>query len=234
MQNSTGRSFDKTISKTTLNDHIRTSPTSNIPIIQDASVRASNKLIMDTKFDLAALQNNSPYNVVKDKEVNARHAYNTKHIYNHDERYESFKPARSILVRAFTRKHTKLLNTWQDFSPKVPIMAKSMDAPMKYVSDPYPFGSKVLVVAAPEFSKYNAGDILQVFPIASVAPYKGDDSFIAPEYFYVHPDTNNVANCYTPPKNIQDPEFGYFMLPESRIIGTIQQANVDVQEEGSN
>ena len=213
--------FDKTLDKQSMNDFMMKNPAHmNVPIL---NVRPEGQILKYGK--------NSPFNVISEEKVQERRDYNDTKIFNILEMYHQFSPAQNILVRVFARNFTKFLDTWQDYSPKIPVFTKNQKGILKHAQDPYSFGLKAVIVSVPETAydtRIKPGDIVQIHGIDTTAPIPGDDNFLIPNHYFIHADTPNVRHFDAPPKDITNPEYGYFLLPAQNILGKLDYAELNI------
>lgn len=223
------KSFDKTTHNTSMQDYMSTNMNLKVPIIG----ANSKPPVEGPSLDSIPL----PYNVISEEQVKERELYNSELIFKFNPLYESFTPRDGVLVRVFARAYGKAMGLYQDYAPKIPVYTKAGKGILKYVSDPYPFGMKAVVVSTAPYldGSVNKGDIVQILPVDTLAPLPGDDTFIVPKHFFIHADTENILNYDTPPKDVSDPEFGYFLIPVSNIIGKLNGSPaMDVPEQTKN
>ena len=134
-----------------------------------------------------------------------------------DQNFRKVTPRYDILVRAFTRPLIKDGDVIIPPTLPVDIRTQNNRGKAYQVENPYPFFNKVVIVSKPK----NIED-LQVGDVAIVdANYKfveafgnGDNAFIKVNGF-IHPD--DLANYNEYPTNPEDPNYGYFLVPNHLI-----------------
>lgn len=138
-----------------------------------------------------------------------------------DEDYASFIPHKELVVRAFHKSYEKSKDGMIISEPKVwvPLRTANGLGNITTMASPWAFKNLAVVVSVPEgYEKYKPGDIVQVFwGVVLPQPKQkfDDDRDVLPNAFTLY-----SYQEVTPPKNIKDKHFGYFMVdPYKGIMG---------------
>lgn len=153
-----------------------------------------------------------------DTAILERKQYN-ENITNFNESYRTFKPYQNILVRVYLReiKEGKIYAGEVSGFDKVQIPSANVQgATWRTVDNPYPFTNKCVVVNVPQhITNLKSGDVLAIPQLQASAARKGDDTVILYDYFFMHPDSNQLL----PEKDVTSEHFGYAIIPSSIIQG---------------
>lgn len=152
------------------------------------------------------------------KERERRKAYN-ENIFNLDPRFDELFPLHGsficrMMVRTGVKTETGLL-----LLPNTTARGKTRngfdDDPIR---DPFDFISKAVVVKSPAGERsLLPGSIIQVVTPRTIVDAR---EAVAYEDLYLHPDYEFPK----PPTNVDDPDFGYVILPYSRIRTVVKFA----------
>jgi len=155
-----------------------------------------------------------------DKQAKLVKQYN-ENLTNLDEDYKQFVPHKDLVVRAFYKDYEERNGILM--VPKVNqlVMTQNGVGFLEPEESPFVFKNLVVVVAVPEgYEKYKPGDILQVtWNLVLPVPKQKNDTNrnVLPNSFTLH-----TYQEITPPENIEDKHFGYFLAdPYNQIVGKV-------------
>lgn len=141
--------------------------------------------------------------------------------------YKTFVPMNDILVRVFLKEpKTTDSGLWLPTHSKSDIIELKRRAGSgdRYTQNieitPFTFSTQCVIVNTPEFlqedPRYKTGNTVTIQHLKSKGDVLGDDSIVIDyQCSFVHPEYGDI----TPPRDFQNPHFGYALIPVGIIKG---------------
>jgi len=184
--------------------------------VQEAIILGAAEQAMST--GLIGLGNNNFASAEKDAQIRKEYNDNLKNL---DPTYASLEPQHGFILRCFvftgneyaSEESTLVIGNYG--LPKVQIThERGKEFIKEEIVDPYAYRGNAVIVAIPNGENfYKAGDLVQLDPPTTVAPFPGRN-FVVPKFSYLHPNSKNPDV----PKDLTDPDFGYVIVGRNQII----------------
>ena len=150
-------------------------------------------------------------------ESDRRKTYN-KNITKLDERYSKCTPLGAYIVRLFIMED-EITKSGLLLPSLATTRAKTNQGIGDKIEDPFRFKQTAVIVAVPKHeNELKPGDIVQ---IVKPRPAVDVDQVVGYEYEYVH----HTYNFERVPTNVQDPDFGYAIVPRTVIKVIVNENN---------
>lgn len=171
----------------------------------EATENAALKQEMDTRLELTLSQSDK------------RKQYNNN-ITNLDPRYTGYVPLGSYIIRLFIMED-EVTKSGLLLPSTATTRAKTNQGLGDKIEDPFRFKQTAVIVAVPKHeNELKPGDIVQ---IVKPRPAVDGDQVVGYEYEYVH----HTYNFDRVPTNVQDPDFGYAIVPRTLIKVIVNENN---------
>lgn len=171
----------------------------------EATENAALKQEMDTRLELTLSQSDK------------RKQYNNN-ITNLDPRYTGYVPLGSYIIRLFIMED-EITKSGLLLPSTATTRAKTNQGLGDKIEDPFRFKQTAVIVAVPKHElELKPGDVVQ---IVKPRPAVDGDQVVGYEYEYVH----HTYNFDRVPTNVQDPDFGYAIVPRTLIKVIVNENN---------
>lgn len=161
-----------------------------------------------TQSDKASLQIKE--DVMTDQEVNDIKEYN-RNITNLDPLYANIKPLHDILVRVYLiEPQLSESGLFLPHTEEVPVKTQN-GIGVWNVTTGFPYSTKAVVVAVPDGSNLQPGNIVQLAPNQIKADVVGasNNAIVTVKNAFLHSDRGSVI----PPKDVTNQHYGYLLVP---------------------
>lgn len=153
------------------------------------------------------------------KEFNEQLKNYNENIMNINEMYKKLEPRFRVLVRCYTKELQQDENGLViPNTIAIPIPTNNGVGDIGFVESPWPFSNKVIVIAAPEDSSLETGDVcmLENSPVIGVAG-KGRNAMLKVPNSFVHPDEKEKYLGGVP-IDPTDFNYGYLLVNDYDLI----------------
>lgn len=150
-----------------------------------------------------------------EQELAAIKLYN-ENVTTLDPLYAGVVPVTKVLLRVFL--HEPNISPNGIITPHKQIVAVPTQngmATLREVESPYPYSNKAVIVATPQITSFQPGQIVQlgVMQVRAQISGQGKNAQVGIPNAYLHPN----ANTYNSPTKVDDQHYGYLLIPAHEI-----------------